>query len=506
MPFSTHRDNQRVLAINVAWVSTAVATFLSVPLAAIWALATTPAGAPAGYVTAALVFAAAALLEALAEPFAAPALHAQQYSTRLRVESLAAVARCVLSYALVALVPPARLSPLVGLALGQLCFGALLLAGYALAAIRSGTAALPTRKAANGKALLTGELWKLLGAYEWQAAQKVVLQEGEKLVLAVSGTMAAVSADVAAVYSVANNLASLVVRLALLPVEEVCFAAFGRLAAEGSAQTARQLLRTVLRGVTLVGLCFVAFGPGYARLVIQLLYGTKYSSTDAPTVLAWCCAYVFLLAVNGTTEAFVHSVATESQLRRGNALLVVFSALYVAASAILLRVSSRAAVGLVLANCASLCDTLCWRQSHFFHACFACALGPLNRHDAEDRVQLYVHRALAGQQQAPSKQERRARVALEHCAKRACSGRTRVRSGRRLALCKSRAERLCAHCGWRRTVLLRGAHSVCILVPESGHASSSKTSDDNKAQKLHRWRTERERMGLADLVGKLKKK
>ena len=37
-------------------------------------------------------------------------------------------------------------------------------------------------------------------------------------------------------------------------------------------------------------------------------------------------------------------------------------------------------------------------------------------------------------------------------------------------------------------------------------APARHTSDDNKAQKLHRRRTERERMGLADLVGKLKKK
>jgi len=56
------------------------------------------------------------------------------------------------------------------------------------------------------------------------------------------------------------------------------------------------------------------------------------------------------LALNGTSEAFVHSVASEKQLEFVNVLFVVFSALFVTASVILLRIPGLAAVGLVLAN------------------------------------------------------------------------------------------------------------------------------------------------------------
>ena len=351
--------------VNAAWVAAGVAALVSVPLATAWALLTRPAApdAPAGYAAAVRVFAAAALLEALAEPLAARALAAQHYRTRLRVEGAAAVVRCALSYALVAAVCPRvpALAPLVALALGQLAFGAALVAGYAVAgAGRAGAgSARPTRP------VLSAALWRLLGAYAWQAAQKVVLQEGEKLVLAVCGAARAVGADVAAVYAVVNNLASLVVRFVFLPLEEVCFTAFGRLAAAGDARAACRVLRAVLRFAVLVGLAFVAFGPGYARAVVHVLYGAKYSRTAAPTVLAWYCVYILFLALNGTSEAFVHSVASEAQLRTSNALLVVFSILFVAAAAILLRIQALAAVGLVLANCFSLFPHLFPSSFHF---------------------------------------------------------------------------------------------------------------------------------------------
>lgn len=358
-PSVVHSEQESRYVVNAAWVSVAVAALFSVPLATAWALLTRPAApdAPAGYAAAVLVFAGAALLEALAEPLAARALAAQHYRTRLRVEGAAAVVRCALSYALVAAVCPRApaLTPLVALALGQLAFGATLVAGYGIASWRR-----KKRDKTQGggvwvaRPVLSGALWRLLGAYAWQAAQKVVLQEGEKLVLAVCGAARAVGADVAAVYAVVNNLASLVVRFVFLPLEEVCFTAFGKLAAAGDARAAARVLRAVLRFAVLVGLAFVAFGPGYARAVVHVVYGAKYSATAAPTVLAWYCVYILFLALNGTSEAFVHSVASEAQLRANNLVLVAFSVLFVAASAVLLRIPGLAAVGLVLANCFSL--------------------------------------------------------------------------------------------------------------------------------------------------------
>jgi oligosaccharide translocation protein RFT1 len=49
----------------------------------------------------------------------------------------------------------------------------------------------------------------------------------------------------------------------------------------------------------ILGLFFVAFGPNYSYLLLNILYTDKYSSTSAPTVLAWYCLYVFCMGING---------------------------------------------------------------------------------------------------------------------------------------------------------------------------------------------------------------
>lgn len=59
---------------------------------------------------------------------------------------------------------------------------------------------------------------------------------------------------------------------------------------------------TVCKVVTLVGLVFACFGSNYTHLLLYTLLGSRWANTDAPTVLAWYCAYVLILALNGVTE------------------------------------------------------------------------------------------------------------------------------------------------------------------------------------------------------------
>ena len=57
------------------------------------------------------------------------------------------------------------------------------------------------------------------------------------------------------------------------------------------------------------GLLAVSFGPAYTYMLLRLLYGLRWSETEAPRALATYCVYILLLAVNGILEAFVHAVA-----------------------------------------------------------------------------------------------------------------------------------------------------------------------------------------------------
>jgi len=113
--------------------------------------------------------------------------------------------------------------------------------------------------------------------------------------------------------------------------------------------TGSSVLRVLTKFMILIGLVFITFGPNYSALLLNTLYGHKFSDTDAATVLSWYCVYVAVIAVNGITEAFVHAVATPEELRRFNYLLIFFSALYLVCATVFVRVIETS--GLIFANC-----------------------------------------------------------------------------------------------------------------------------------------------------------
>ena len=51
-------------------------------------------------------------------------------------------------------------------------------------------------------------------------------------------------------------------------------------------------------------------------MLLRLVYGQRWSETEAPKALAVYCLYILLLAVNGILEAFVHAVANSGCAHR----------------------------------------------------------------------------------------------------------------------------------------------------------------------------------------------
>jgi hypothetical protein len=57
-------------------------------------------------------------------------------------------------------------------------------------------------------------------------------------------------------------------------------------------------------------LVVATYGASYSYFLIRILYGRRWSDhTDAAAVLSLYCGYVLVMAINGTTEAYVHSVS-----------------------------------------------------------------------------------------------------------------------------------------------------------------------------------------------------
>jgi len=220
-------------------------------------------------------------------------------------------------------------------------------------------------------------LLRLTLGFTANAVMKFILTEGEKIVMVSFD----VNLDKQGVYALVNNLGSLVARILFQPLEESSFMEFSMLlksqgqvevqsahssssssSASSSASSALQLsnidsaARTftgLFKLVSLVGLIFVSFGPNYSYLFFDLLYGGKWSATDAPMVLSWYCLYIFIMAMNGQGEALMFAAMTHTEITWYNGPLMLFSGVYVLGCILALSFHF-GPVGLIWANCANM--------------------------------------------------------------------------------------------------------------------------------------------------------
>ncbi|GFN98471.1 protein rft1 homolog [Plakobranchus ocellatus] len=210
----------------------------------------------------------------------------------------------------------------------------------------------------EGKPCIDAHMASLTLSFFKQSFLKQTLTEGEKYVMTFFHVL---SFGDQGIYDVINNLGSLAARFIFLPIEENSYLLFSQLLVRGvppaeqnqdSLHLAAKILGVLLKVVTLIGVIIVVFGYSNAFLALHIYGGSILSSGTGPTLLRWLCFYVLVIALNGTSEAFVFAAMRKDEVDRYNHKMLLFSGVFLLSSWIFTQLVG--SVGFIWANCLNM--------------------------------------------------------------------------------------------------------------------------------------------------------
>eukprot|EP01084_Bolivina_argentea_P010550 19664_1 len=187
----------------------------------------------------------------------------------------------------------------------------------------------------------------------FQSAIKFGLTEGEKIVMIGLN----INATVQGIYSLVSNLGSLIARYVFAQIEKAANTEFSKLDKKTNKNIIIEILSNVLKIVIILALLCVVFSPNYSFMALDIIYGEKWSKTNAPNALALYCWYLLFMSVNGITEAFVQS---ETPNKYYQMFLIITSIIYWIVVAYLMNIGVN---GLIYANCINMLIRIgynCW--------------------------------------------------------------------------------------------------------------------------------------------------
>jgi oligosaccharide translocation protein RFT1 len=393
----TPRDSQSV--VNVGHLAVALGLGAALILGGAYLRYVDATTAATAYLNTSLyIYGVSAIIELLSEPAFVVLQHRLRFGPRAAAESVATFIRCLVTFG--AANWAWRHDQDLGVlpfAVGQLGYGVGLLGvylwyGWSLAS-NEGFSLLPKKiypspqldeKKKQERQDLSqyslGYFYRptlhLASSMTAQSFVKHILTQGDTFLVS---TLANPLAQ--GVYALANNYGSLLARLVFQPVEESSRNYFSKLLSDtGVSSTtkapsnnseeranqpdtvikAKSDLQALLKIYGLLSTVVVTLGPFGAPLLVQIIAGRSWAASGAGWVLAQYCLYIPLLALNGISEAFVSSVASEADVHRQSLWMGSFSVAFGIAGYVFLRVLGMGAAGLVYANCINMSCRIIW--------------------------------------------------------------------------------------------------------------------------------------------------
>lgn len=370
LSWGSGKDHNWRQVINLLWLTLPLGILWSFLLVCVWLwlLEIPDPQIIPNYGPAVMLFALAALQELLAEPLWVLAQAHMFIRLKVVSESLAMIAKCILTVVLVVLAPQWGLyifsaAQIVYTGFLVMCYGL-----YFLHFLGSGEASrtgfplqsfgelLPSR--VDGQTLVDWTLAKLTWSFFKQSFLKQILTEGERYVMTFLNVL---SFGDQGIYDIVNNLGSMVARFVFLPIEESFYVFFAKVVERGrdvksqkqdEVSMAAEVLGCLLKLVLVIGLIITVFGYAYSHLALDIYGGSLLSSGAGPSLLRCYSSYVLLLAINGVTECFVFAAMSKEEVDRYNIVMLALSVSFLLLSYMLTWWAG--GIGFIMANCLNM--------------------------------------------------------------------------------------------------------------------------------------------------------
>ncbi|CAH1782953.1 unnamed protein product [Owenia fusiformis] len=372
---SKNTEGKSTQLINLLWLTTPIGIIFTLVFASLWIYVLEqpdPSVVP-NYSLGVIFFAVSAILELLSEPLWVISQTFLFVRLKVIVEGVAIATRCILTVVLLILFPQWGI---LIFSISQIAYTAVLTGlyyAYFIWCITTKTQEehkLPFKtirdlfpKWLPNDVLIDWNMASLTWSFSKQSFLKQILTEGERYVMTMFSILSFADQGI---YDVINNLGSLAARFIFLPIEDSGYLFFTQLLQReinindqkpDSLKLATNVLESLLKVVTLIGLTILVYGHSYSYLLLDIYGGSLLSSGTGPMLLRYYCGYVLMLAINGISECFVFATMSKVQVDKYNHKMLLFSLVFLTSSWYL--TSLLGSVGFILANCCNMGARIC---------------------------------------------------------------------------------------------------------------------------------------------------